>query len=119
MTALFDGNSLKVDGFSFSVPWPIRDAKEFGDQVLVLLDPDAYLIDPAYKQARREGAPAIKNLMAFTRSGKVLWEADMPQASDYYYRIISLSPLKADSFSSYECEIDFKSGKIISKKFFK
>ena len=87
--------------------------------VFVLLDPDSYLASTAYKLARQQGAPAMRNLIAFNSRGDRLWEAEMPGVSDYYYKIQSASPLSAYSFSSYLCEIDPKSGRIAKRTFFK
>ena len=52
-------------------------------------------------------------------SGEKIWEADLPEAADYYYRICSVSPLIVNSFSSHKCEIDLRSGAIKSREFLK
>lgn len=119
MSISFRGNTLVIDGHSFQLPWPVLDAIEQTDRVFVLFDPDSYLLDPDYKVRRRQGAPAIKNLIALTKAGTMLWEADLPEASDYYYRLSSTAPLVANSFSSYKCEIDSNNGMIIKKDFLK
>jgi hypothetical protein len=119
MSVLFKGKSLNIDALSIEMPWPVLDAIEFGDIVFVLLDPDSYLLDPNYKKMRRNGAPAIRNLIAVTKVGAKLWEAELPEASDYYYRISSAMPLIANSFSSYRCEIDQNNGSIKSREFLK
>jgi len=91
-----------------------------GDEInLVLLDPDEYLQDPAYMAARRNGAPAVKNLWAFTPAGEKLWEADFPEPSDYYYEIVSAAPLVALCFSSWRCVLAPSTGKIQEKEFLK
>lgn len=100
-------------------PWPILDAFDDGDRVIALLDPDAYLLDPTYKTRRRAGMAAVRNLLAYSHEGIVLWEANMPEEDDYYYRICSRSPLTVNSFSSFRCEIDTRNGNIISRQFFK
>lgn len=119
MSVSFQGKSLLIDGQSVQVSWPVLDAVEQGDKVFVLLDPDSYLLDPSYKVIRRQGGPAIKNLIAMTKTGVKLWEAEMPEASDYYYRLTSAAPLIANSFSSYRCEIDPNNGAIRNKEFLK
>jgi len=119
MNISFKINELFIDGKLVKMPFPILNAVELGDRVIVLLDPDAYLLDPEYKIKRRQGERAFQNLIAVSKNGEKLWEAEFPSESDYYYRIISQSPLKVDSFSSYECEIDPDTGKIIQKKFYK
>ena len=84
-----------------------------------MLDPDAYLTDPQYKALRARGAPAIRNLLALGDDCAILWEGELPQAADYFYKITSVDPLIAYSFSSYCCEIDADSGKITRKAFVK
>jgi hypothetical protein len=94
--------------------WPIRDAVEIDDKIIVLLDPNAYLKDPSF-----EKGSDFRNLIAFSKEGKKLWEAEYPQLEDYYYEIESKYPLRVYSFSSYDCIIDEKTGQIISMEFFK
>lgn len=117
MTVSFQGRSLEIDGKTIAMPWPILDVRDQGDRILVLLDPDSYLLDPDYKNARKQGATAIRNLVALTRAGVTIWEAEMPEPSDYYYCISSSVPLVANSFSSYRCELDPVSGAIRSTEF--
>ena len=99
--------------------WPILDLAEHDQKVFVLLDPDAYLLDPNYKASRRAGSAAIRNLLALSRTGEPLWEAELPEPSDYYYKLTSAAPLTVLSLSSYRCEIDATDGRIVHKEFFK
>ena len=119
MSVSFQGKTLLIDGQSVQMPWSVLDAVEQGDKVFVLFDPDSYLLDPNYKVMRRQGTPAIRNLIAITKAGAKLWEAEMPKASDYYYRLSSAAPLIANSVSSYRCEIDPNNGAIKNKEFLK
>lgn len=119
MTLSFEGSEIRVDGRAFTTPWSVLDAYDDGTQIIVLLNPDDYLTDPTYRERTRAGAPAIKNLVAYTYEGRVIWEADFPDESDYYYRIHSRKPLRANCFSSHRCEIDALSGKIVETIFFK
>jgi hypothetical protein len=107
----FDGNELTLGDCRVVLAYPVKDAFELDGKVIVLLDPDANL--------GRDGQFA--NLMALSPAGEHLWTAQLPtdKPADVYYRIISRQPLLADSFCSYECELDPQSGRIISKKFFK
>lgn len=115
----FSNKTLIVDGNHFQLRWRVLSAVEEGDKVLVLFDPDSYLLDQEYKDMRRRGAPAIRNLIAVSKTGDQLWEAEMPEAADYYYHIVSHNPLIVHSFSSYKCEIDLASGAIIRNEFLK
>lgn len=102
-----------------SLPWRALQVLAGEEICLVLLDPDEYLPDPAYQDARQKGAPAIRNLWAFTPDGEKLWEAEFPQASDYYYRIVATAPPVALSFSSWRCGLAPATGKIRAKEFLK
>lgn len=119
MTISFQSNTLTIDGQLLQLAWPILDAIEEGNRVFVLLDPDSYLVDPNYKKMRRQGVPAIRNLVALMKDGTSLWEAELPESSDYYYRINSSKPLVVNSFSSYRCEINPDNGMIVRKEFLK
>lgn len=119
MSVCFQDRTLFIDGQPTDMPWKVLNAIEHRDKVFVLFDPDSYLLNQDYKMMRREGLPPIRNLVAYTRNGVKLWEAEFPESSDYYYQLISASPLVASSFSSYRCEIDPDSGKIKQKVFLK
>lgn len=119
MTISFQGNTMTIDGQPVQLPWPVLDAIEEGNRVFVLMDPDSYLLDVDYKRKRRQGSPAIRNLVALTKSGMELWKAELPESSDYYYRISSSKPLTANSYSSYRCEINPDNGTITRKEFLK
>lgn len=119
MTLSSQGTLLVINGITVSLPWPVLDAVEFDDQIFVLLDPNSYLKNQAYMDALRRGGPAIKNLIAFRSDGTKLWEAEFPEPSDYYYKIVSPSPLIVNSFSSYRCEIDPRDGSIRGREFLK
>jgi hypothetical protein len=119
MAVTYSSRTLKIDELSVEMQWPILAVAENEDKVFVLLDPDTYLSDITYKTSRRHGAPAVYNLIAVGRAGERLWEAEYPEPSDYYYKLTSVSPLVAMSFSSYRCEIDVDSGRIVNKEFLK
>lgn len=118
MSVTFNEKALVFNELTLQMLWPILDAVEQEGKVFVLLNPDSYLLDKNYKHVRHGGA-VIKNLMAFDKTGSKLWEAEMPQDADYYYRICSKSPLIANSFSSYRCQIDPNTGAILSREFYK
>jgi hypothetical protein len=115
----FSGSSLMIGEAVVSLPYDIREAFALGEQVVVLIDPNAYLNDPSYGKDRRRGHDPIRNLLAFSADGKKIWEAEFPGKADYYYRIHTRQPLSVYSFSSYLCEIDPRNGKILHKTFLK
>jgi hypothetical protein len=119
MTVSFSGKNLTLNGRTIAMAWPVLAAVEDGAKTFVLLDPDAYLADPQYKALHARGVPALRNLIALGEDGKILWEGDLPQAADYFYKITAVAPLTVSSFSSYSCEIDPDSGKITRRVFFK
>ena len=104
---------------SDTLPYPERDARRVGDLTLVILDPDAYLADAEYVAAHRAGRPALRNLWAFDSSGRKVWEAEMPEPSDYYYEFTSDDAIVAASFSGFTCEISPNDGSIIKRVFHK
>lgn len=115
----FYGSILVVDNHNIPLAWNILNAIEYGERIVVLLDPDSYILDPQYKENRRQGMLPIKNLISINKYGDLLWEADFPNEVDYYYRVISFSPFLVNSFSSYRCEIDLNDGHIVKMDFFK
>jgi hypothetical protein len=112
-------HAVKIANTSVALPWPPMTVDAAEDRTLVLLDPDVYLIDSEYKLQRRSGAPAIRNLWAFDNLGHKLWEAEFPEANDYYYKLASIKPLVALSFSSWRCTLSLTTGQILSKEFLK
>ena len=119
MTVAFSGRTLTIDARSIEMPWPVLSAVENAGTVFVLLDPDAYLLDPTYTASREAGVPVMGNLLALNRAGEQLWKADFPEVLDYYYKITSTEPLTALSFSSYRCELNRSNGSIVRKEFLK
>jgi hypothetical protein len=119
MTIDVHGSVLTIDGCAVQLEWPVLEVAETQDKVFVLLDPDAYLADAGYKSSLRNGGPAIRNLVGVSRDGRRLWEAEFPEARDYYYQFSSIAPLRVNSFSSFLCEIDPETGKILTKEFLK
>ncbi len=119
MSVSFSSNTLVVGDVTLSLQYAIRDAFVLDDKIIVLLDPDSYLTAPTYRQEQRRGERSVQNLLAISNNGQLLWEAEFPEKADYYYRVVSRQPLTALSFSSYRCEIDPRTGKIIAKQFLK
>jgi len=113
------GRELLIDGESIELEYVVLDAFELDGRVIVLLDPEAYLQDPDYGKERRRGDGALRNLCAMSMSGELLWEAEFPEAADYYYKIVGRHPLTALSFSSFRCVIDASTGRIARKDFYK
>jgi len=112
-------NAVVIGGNTIDVGARILDAQANARIVLVLIHPDSYLTDPEYRRKRRAGLAAVRNLRAFSTSGAALWEAEMPEQADYYHKIVSLDPIEVDSFSSFRCRVDSRTGRILSKRFLK
>jgi hypothetical protein len=110
-----DGDIVRIGDKPIRMECMIRDAFWAGGQAIVLLDPHAFLDDPAYGGRKAPREP-IKNLRAYAPSGELKWEAQQPQALDHYYLIESHDPLVALSFSAYRCDIDLASGRILGKE---
>jgi|SRR5687767_2672938 len=110
-----DGDIVKIDGKPLRMEYMVRDAFWAGGQAVVLLDPHAFLDDPAYSGRKAPREP-VKNLRAYSPAGELMWEAQQPEFQDHYYIIESHDPLVALSFSAYRCDIDLASGRIRSKE---
>ena len=110
-----DGDIVKIDGKPLRMEYMVRDAFWAGGHAVVLLDPHAFLDDPAYG-GRKAPRDVIKNLRAYSPAGELMWEAQQPEFQDHYYIIESHDPLVALSFSAYRCDIDLASGRIRSKE---
>jgi hypothetical protein len=122
MNITYNGSKFEIDGKAVEVPSPIREAFALKGEVIVLMDQFADLKGPILDIREVRSAPKGTNLFCYSSDGVVLWKAELPtegNAEDYYYRVSSRSPLVVNSFSSYRCEIDSATGKIIRKDFFK
>jgi hypothetical protein len=122
MNITYNGSQLQIDGKVVATPSPIRDAFLVKCGVIVLMDQFADLKGPILDIREIRNTPKGTNLFCYSSDGVVLWKADLPteeKVEDYYYRVSSWSPLVVNSFSSYRCEIDPATGKIIRKDFFK
>jgi len=111
----YDGDIVKIDGKSLRMEYMVQDAFWAGNHAVVLLDPSAFLDDPAYGVARRRARDPVQNLRAYSPSGELQWEAEQPELDDHYYRIESRVPLVALSFSAYRCDLDLSNGRILRK----
>jgi hypothetical protein len=111
------GSTLIVSGNAVEVGGPILEARQVAGIVLVLIDPDSYLADQDYRRKRRSGLAAVHNLRAFSAKGDQLWAAEMPEDADYYHKIVSIDPIEVDSFSGFRCQIDPRTGAILTKRF--
>jgi hypothetical protein len=109
-----DGDIVKIDGKPLRMEYMVRDAFWADGKAIVLLDPHAFLDDPAYG-ARKAPRDPVQNLRAYAPSGELQWEAEQPEVQDHYYMVESREPLVALSFSAYRCDLDVKTGRIVAK----
>ena len=107
----YSGADLKIDNKLITMPYKILEVFKSGEVIVVFLDPDANL--------GKTGQ--YRNLLAYDANATKKWEAELPTSkiSDVYWKIVNKTPLVAYSFSSYECEIDISTGKILKKSFYK
>src|ERR1700741_3903846 len=87
-----DGDIVRIDGKPLRMEFMVRDAFWAGGHAVVLLDPHAFLDDPAYGGRKEPRAPP-RTLRAYAPSGERQWEAQQPEVQDHYYRIESREPL--------------------------
>ncbi|MEX1993037.1 MAG: hypothetical protein WD929_00125 [Steroidobacteraceae bacterium] len=114
-----DGDIIKIDGRPTRMEYMVRDAFWAHGRAIVLLDPHAFLDNPAFGAARRKSRKPVQNLRAYSPAGEMLWQAAQPEFADHYYKIESREPLVALSFSAYRCDIDPKDGQILRKTYLK
>lgn len=122
MNITYERSKLRIDGTVVETPSPIREAFAVEWGVIVLMDQFADLKGPILDIREVRNAPKGTNLLCYTPDGSLLWKAELPtgdSVEDYYYQISSRSPLVVNSFSSYRCEIDVVTGKILRKEFYK
>jgi hypothetical protein len=111
--------SLPVDGrivclaeSALELDHPVKQAFQLdASRIVVLYDPDA--------STGAEGQ--FRNLVAITVTGDEVWTGELPtnQNGDVYTKISSTTPLEAFSWTSFRCEIDKTTGKLIRKEFVK
>ena len=107
----FSGSTIELGEKRIELPFAISDAFTLGALIIVLYDPDAY--------AEKWGQ--FPNLVAVERNGQIRWKAELPtsRTGDRYYRVASRRPLVASSVTSFDCEIDTSTGRIVSKELYK
>jgi len=96
---------------SISSSYPVLEAYEVGDTVLVIYD---YMAFPQLGPCR--------NLFAYSaKTGLELWRAqDIGQGQvDAYTNFISEAPLVVGNFAGYSCELDIATGQVVNKVFTK
>lgn len=122
MKLIFNKSEFKIKGKTIKAPFPIRDAFISKKGVIVLMDLFATLEGPILDIREVRRIPKEVNLFCYSINGEVLWKAELPvgeNTEDYYYKITSHCPLIVHSFSSFLCEIDPETGKILNKEFVK
>lgn len=121
MKITYKSSRFEIGGKVVETPWAIREAFVVKGNVVVLMDQFENFKGPVLDIQEVRRSPKGTNLFCYSQDGVVLWKAELPvdNVEDYYYRISSHLPLVANSFSSYRCEIDLTTGKIMRKDFFK
>lgn len=108
---VFAGRVLPIGGRQVELDYPVQGAWTTGAVIVVLFDPDASRL--TYGQ--------FPNLVALRTDGTRAWTAELPTTTtgDCYYYVASINPLIAYSFSSFQCEIDIGTGRVINRTFTK
>jgi hypothetical protein len=107
---IFSGNRVTVGARSWTVPYPVADARQIGDRVVVVYD---YLSGPKHA--------AFHNAEAFDDAGRKLWTAELPGpgAANAYVEFMSEDPLILWNFACLRCTIDPTTGKLLNTVFTK
>ncbi len=103
-------NTLEIDGATHVLDYPIEDAREVDDLIIVL-----------FAFVEKVVPSRIDNLIALDRQGQQVWAAEFPTSysHDRYWEIKTVDPLVAYTFSSWECTICKSTGRILSRIFHK
>jgi hypothetical protein len=106
----FAGNVVTVGDRSWTVPYPVSDARRIGDRIVVVYD---YRCGPVDR--------AFHNLEAFDEAGVKLWTAESPGtgAEGAYVEFMSAEPLVVWNFTCFRCTIDPADGRLIQAVFTK
>lgn len=110
---------LTIDDRTIDPGNPVEQAEQ-RDYILLVRPFSDLLYDKAHEETGlRTGR--FGNVIGVDSDGEVAWRADLPsdEPTDYYLRVASWEPFLVNSFSSYLCEIDPRTGKIFSEKFMK
>lgn len=107
----FVGDVLITGDQRLELRHAIDAAWRANDRIIVLFDPDA-------EQGK---VGQFSNLIAVDERGNEVWTAELPTSTtgDRYYRVESEDPIVVSSVSSFDCEIDAATGRILRKEFMK
>lgn len=110
MKISFDIELIRHSRGTLKPQYPVLDAREIGDFIVVLYDHMAF---PRGESAR--------NLFAHEQGGEIFWRAEGigQGATDGYTNFISELPLVVGNFSGFTCTIDIESGRVLQKVFTK
>ena len=111
MTVKYEKNTIEINERKIELEHTISDVWCQGQCFFVLFARDETI--------QKWGQ--FPNLICINDCGSKLWTAELPttDTGDRYYKIVSIDPLRAYSVKSFSCVIDEKTGKILSKEFFK
>jgi hypothetical protein len=101
----FSGNSITVDGHSWSTRFPVSDARRIGGRIVVIYD---------YRSSPQS---VFNNLEAFSPAGVKLWTAENP--GDVYVDFMSEQPLVAWQFACLRVTLDVENGRVLQSVFTK
>jgi hypothetical protein len=120
MDISFHGKKLKIDNRTIETPCEIAEILKTKEGIVVRLEPFVTLSGRIYDVREVDNCYKGSNLLCYSKEGILRWEAEFPRTNeDYYYQIESECPLRVFSFSSYLCEIDIRTGKIVTAEFYK
>tara|TARA_B100001094_G_C18183692_1_gene802434 strand:- start:231 stop:587 length:357 start_codon:yes stop_codon:yes gene_type:complete len=111
----FSGKKIQIDRKTIILDREIDDLIVINHKIIVLL-----------KVHITQGRD--HNLICLNDYGNILWIAELPNRPvdlpntsslelDFYWSIRASHPLSVGTFSSYNCEIDINTGKLISQEF--
>lgn len=109
---IIDKKDLLVNRKKIEFPYEIEKAETFNNYIIILLDKNTY----------KQTVGQFHNLYIYDISKNIKLEVELPTSNggDCYYDFhIKKESLNAYSVYSFDCLIDFKTGKILEKEFYK
>lgn len=110
----FNKNRIEINGNTVELPYSILEAKEFGQNILVIFD---------YMEFNQNSV--ARNFHCLNQAGSTLWVAENPttNSTDAFTNFSSLdlklNQVVVNNFAGFTCTISLADGKLLKGEFTK
>ncbi|WP_284300542.1 hypothetical protein [Thalassotalea loyana] len=110
----FNKNRIEINGNTVEVPYSILEAREFGQNILVIFD---------YMEFNQNSV--VRNFHCIYQDGSALWVAENPtsKSTDAFTNFANLdfnrNKVIVNNFAGFTCTIDLADGKLSKREFTK